>query len=54
MEIIKYKLDKITDFWNFYLWDVKEIQRQIRFDEEVKTNYYGDIIFLPKGDKVFE
>jgi len=44
MEIIKYKLDKITSFWNFHLWDVKETQREIRFDKDVRTNYYGDIL----------
>lgn len=44
MDLIKTKLDKITDIWNGFVWEYKSIQKQINFNEEVKTNYYGDIL----------
>lgn len=44
MELIKFKLDKITKTWNHYYWNYKVLQKKINFNDEVKTNYYGDIL----------
>jgi hypothetical protein len=44
MEDVKEILEKITDAWNFYFWKNKFCQNQINFTEEVRTNYYGDIL----------
>lgn len=44
MELIKWKLDKITDVWNHYFWEYKSLQKKINFNTEVKTNYYGEIL----------
>jgi hypothetical protein len=44
MEVLKNKLERITDFWNDFVWDYKIIQNCIVWNEEVKTNYYGDIL----------
>lgn len=43
MEIIKEKLNKITDFWEHYLSKAPKLQKKIRFNNEIKTNYFGDI-----------
>lgn len=44
MDLVRKKLERITDFWNDFVWSYKMIQNQIVWDEEVKTNYYGDIL----------
>jgi len=44
MDLVRKKLERITDFWNGFVWNYKIIQNQIVWDEEVKTNYYGDIL----------
>ncbi|WP_329806210.1 hypothetical protein [Flavobacterium facile] len=44
MEIIKTKLERITNFWNDFVWDYEMIQKCIVWNAEVKTNYYGDIL----------
>jgi len=44
MTLIEYNLNKITAFWNDYVWNYKFIQGEILWNEEVKTNYYGDIL----------
>jgi len=44
MDIAKKKLDKITTFWDYYVWNYKIIQEKILWNSEVKTNYYGDIL----------
>jgi len=44
MQTIHDKLEKITDAWNNYFWEYKFCQDQIKFTDEVKTNYYGDIL----------
>ena len=44
MDTIKEKLNRITNFWNHFIWESKLLQKQIRFNEDVKTNYYGDIL----------
>lgn len=43
MEIVKLKLKEITEAWNYYFLEYKYCQGKIRFDDEVKTNYYGDV-----------
>jgi hypothetical protein len=44
MKIVKNNLEQIADFWNSYVLEFKLIQNQIRWDSEVKTNYFGDIL----------
>lgn len=44
MDIVKKKLDKITTFWDHYVWNYKIIQEKILWNSDVKTNYYGDIL----------
>lgn len=44
METIDNQLEKITDAWNDYFWEYKFCQNQIKFTDEIKTNYYGDIL----------
>lgn len=44
MELINWKLDKITDVWNHYFWEYKTLQKKINFNSEAKTNYYGEIL----------
>ena len=44
MELIEAKLDKVTDAWNSYFYKLKFCKKRIHFDQEVATNYYGDII----------
>lgn len=40
----KEKLENIARIWNHYIWEYKFCQSQINFDEEIKTNYFGDIL----------
>jgi len=44
MDLAKNKLDRITAFWNNYVWNYKTIQKKVLWNAEVKTNYYGDIL----------
>jgi hypothetical protein len=44
MKIVNETLEKITDSWNYYFWKNKFCQNRINFNEEIKTNYYGDIL----------
>ena len=44
MHILKNKLKRITEFWNDFVWEYKTIQNCILWNEEIKTNYYGDIL----------
>lgn len=44
MNIVEKKLDKITKFWNHYVWNYEIIQKRVLWNNEVKTNYYGDIL----------
>lgn len=41
---IKTKLDHITNAWNDFFLNYGECQKHIRFNEDVQTNYYGDIL----------
>jgi len=38
------KLDRIADTWNYFIWDYKYCSNKIKFNEDVKTNYFGDIL----------
>lgn len=44
MKIIELKLDKITDIWNEFILKEEFFQRKINFNDDVKTNYFGDIL----------
>lgn len=45
MNNAKKKLSKITTVWNDFIWEVKFLQDKINFNEEVTSNYYGDILY---------
>lgn len=53
---IKFKLDKIADIWNYFIWDYRYCSSKIKFNDDVKTNYFGDILgyFQDTLDIVFE
>jgi hypothetical protein len=38
------KLDRITDIWNHYIWEYKFCSSKIKFNDDVKTNYFGDLL----------
>lgn len=44
MNIVNETLDKITRTWNSFFWDNNFCQGQINFTNEVRTNYYGEIL----------
>ncbi len=44
MEEIYKKLETIRDVWNYNIWDYPYCQSEIKFDEEAKTNYFGDLM----------
>ncbi|WP_153796798.1 hypothetical protein [Foetidibacter luteolus] len=46
METEKNKLHKISDAWNYFFLETEFLQKQINYayDEDIKTNYYGDIL----------
>ena len=41
---IEKKLDFISDIWNDYVWNYKFFQKEIHFDDDIKSNYYGHIL----------
>lgn len=43
-EEAKYKLDQIANIWNHFIWEYDFCKREIKFDMEVRTNYFGDIL----------
>jgi len=49
------KLDRIANIWNYFIWDYKFCSSKIKFNEDVKTNYFGDILgyFKDTLDLVF-
>jgi hypothetical protein len=53
---IRFKLDKIADIWNYFIWDYRFCSSKIKFNDDVKTNYFGDILgyFQDTLDIVFE
>ncbi|MBK9104200.1 MAG: hypothetical protein IPL92_06420 [Saprospiraceae bacterium] len=42
--IIEDKLDRIADVWNNFIWDYKFCSSKIKFNQDAKTNYFGDIL----------
>lgn len=42
--IVEDKLDRIADVWNYFVWNYKFCSNKIKFNEDVKTNYFGDIL----------
>ncbi|MDR6403764.1 MULTISPECIES: hypothetical protein [Chryseobacterium] len=38
------KLDKIADIWNNFILEYKFCNNKIKFTDEIKTNYFGDIL----------
>jgi hypothetical protein len=40
----KEKLHKIADIWNHFIWEYKFCNSKIKFTEDVRTNYFGDIL----------
>lgn len=43
-EDLNYKLGKIGDLWNYFILEYKFFKNQIKFTEEIQTNYFGDIL----------
>ena len=48
MKEVNMKIDKITKIWNFFILEVEFLQDKINFNQEVATNYYGDILYYFK------
>ena len=38
------KLDRITDIWNHYIWVYQFCSSKVKFNDDVKTNYFGDLL----------
>ena len=55
IEEIEYKLNQIADIWNHFIWEYNFCKKNIRFDLEAKTNYFGDILgyFQDTNDIIF-
>ena len=55
-EEVKYKLDRISDVWNYFIWKYDFCKRKIKFTPEVRTNYFGDILgyFQDTFDIIFD
>jgi len=49
------KLNRIADVWNYFILDYKFCSNKIRFNDDVKTNYFGDMLgyFQDTFDIVF-
>jgi len=43
-EEIEYKLEQIANIWNHFIWEYDYCKKEIKFDLEVKTNYFGEIL----------
>jgi hypothetical protein len=43
-EILDRKRSKISDIWNNYIWEYKFCNSKIKFTNDVKSNYFGDIL----------
>ena len=41
---IEDKLKRIRDIWNYFIWDYKFCSRKIKFTDDVRKNYFGDIL----------
>lgn len=53
--IPKKKLERIAEIWNHYIWKYKFCNKQIKFDDDLRTNYFGDILnYFSDTFSVFE
>jgi len=43
-EILGKKRKKISEIWNNYIWEYKFCNSKIKFTDDVKSNYFGDIL----------
>lgn len=41
---IEKKLHRIADVWNHFIWEYKFCSKKIKFSDDVKSNYFGDIL----------
>ncbi|NEV95043.1 hypothetical protein G3567_12940 [Psychroflexus sp. YR1-1] len=55
-EEVIYKLDRIADIWNSFIWEYEFCKKRIKFTPEVQTNYFGDILgyFQDTFDIIFD
>jgi hypothetical protein len=44
MDSIKKKLERINDIWSRYVLNYQHFHQHVAWDDEVRTNYFGDII----------
>jgi len=53
---VESKLEKIANIWNHYIWEYDFCKKEINFNSEVKSNYFGDILgyFQDTFDIVFD
>lgn len=54
-EEVEYKLEQIANIWNHFIWEYNYCKKEIKFDLEVETNYFGDILgyFQDTNDIIF-
>jgi hypothetical protein len=45
--------EQITEAWNNYFWEYRFCQEQINFTDDIKTNYYGDILSYFRDTMVY-
>jgi len=52
---VEYKLEQIANIWNHFIWEYDYCKKEIKFDLEVETNYFGDILgyFQDTNDIIF-
>ena len=43
-EEVEYKLDRIANIWNHFIWEYDFCKRKIKFTPELRTNYFGAIL----------
>lgn len=43
-EEVEHKLEKTANIWNHFIWEYDFCKKEIKFDFEVQTNYFGDIL----------
>lgn len=41
---VEAKLDTIADVWNHFIWIYDFCKKEVKFNPEVRTNYFGDIL----------
>jgi hypothetical protein len=53
---IEFKLDKISNIWNHFIWKYRHCSSKIKFNDDIQTNYFGDILgyFQDTLDIVFK